>query len=128
MGDKSKGLYGKFVVTRTDGSSNTDEKHDGCRYFVLDLDHDVLSRPAVAAYADAARSAGYEALADDLDEWLDYVDPNQVTYSPHPDLESRAVVESVARAIHAAWCTCKTPGYYGSGDEDAASAALSVLS
>lgn len=30
MGDKTRGIYHKFNVTRTDGSSAPDGKHDGC--------------------------------------------------------------------------------------------------
>lgn len=35
--DKKRGLYSKFKVERTDGSSAPGEKHDACEYFVLDL-------------------------------------------------------------------------------------------
>lgn len=62
------GLYSKFRVVRKDGKSARGRKHFGCRYFVLDLTHDPLALPALRAYADAARSAGYEALAADLAE------------------------------------------------------------
>ena len=34
MGDTARGLYDKFIVTRTDGTSEPGKKHDGCRYFV----------------------------------------------------------------------------------------------
>lgn len=50
MGDKTRGLYGKFHVERTDGKSAPGEKHDGCEYFVLDLTHDPHAIPALAAY------------------------------------------------------------------------------
>ncbi len=60
------GLYGKFLVTRTDGMSGPGEKHYGCDYFVLDLTHDPLAIPAVDAYATAAKAAGYDELAADL--------------------------------------------------------------
>ena len=66
MTSKALGLLGKFHVERTDGRSAKGEKHDGCDYFVLDLTHDPLAFPAIAAYEQAARIAGYEALADDL--------------------------------------------------------------
>ena len=67
MGDKLKGLIGKFTVTRNDGKSAAGEKHDGCSYFSLDLTHDPHAKPALAAYAKSARKVGYTALADDLD-------------------------------------------------------------
>ena len=65
MGDKTRGLYDKFRVKRTDGSSKTGGKHHGCPYFVLDLVHDPYSVQAVNAYADAC-AAEYPHLADDL--------------------------------------------------------------
>lgn len=66
MSDKQRGIYAKYEVTRTDGSSRPGEKHADCRYFVLDLGHDPLARGALRAYAGAASEAGYEALAHDL--------------------------------------------------------------
>lgn len=67
MGDKQAGLCEKYVVTRTDGSSEPGGKHHGCRYFVLDLTHDPIGRRAARLYALRAREAGYENLADDLE-------------------------------------------------------------
>lgn len=67
MSDKREaGLYGKFIVARTDGKSEKGQKHDGCQYFVLDLDHDEFAAPALAAYAKACRGE-YPELAKDLD-------------------------------------------------------------
>lgn len=63
--DRELGLYGKFKVTRTDGSSKKGQKHAGCEYFVLDINHDPFVRYALAAYLDAARLA-YPQLAADL--------------------------------------------------------------
>lgn len=65
MGDRSRGIYHKFDVTRTDGSSEPGGKHHGCFYFVLDLDHDPHAKAALQAYADSCR-ADYPKLADDL--------------------------------------------------------------
>lgn len=69
MGDKSRGLYpeGKFVVLRKDGTDQPGGKHDGCKYFVLDVTHDPHAIPALRAYAESARNDGYELLANDLD-------------------------------------------------------------
>jgi hypothetical protein len=67
MSDRAMGLFKKYVVTRTDNSDQPGGKHDGCRYFVLDLTHDKHALPAIAAYARSARLDGYNALADDLD-------------------------------------------------------------
>jgi hypothetical protein len=70
MGDKTRGLYNKFIVRRTDGKDAPGQKHDGCYYFVLDPSHDPMAIPAIRAYATAAREAGYGLLADDLEAWL----------------------------------------------------------
>ncbi len=64
--DKPQGLYRKFAVTRTDGSSGPGGKHEHCSYFVLDLDHDRHAPAAIRAYAESCR-ADYPVLARDLD-------------------------------------------------------------
>lgn len=69
MGDKSRGIYAKYRVTRTDGKSEPGQKHADCDYFVLDLDHDPHAKAALKAYADSCR-AEYPLLADDLDQML----------------------------------------------------------
>lgn len=65
MGDRSRGLYNKFTVARTDGQSAPGEKHDECEYFVLDLTHDEFAAAALRAYADACEGQ-YPMLAADL--------------------------------------------------------------
>jgi hypothetical protein len=65
MGDKSRGLYNKFTVTRTDGTSRPGRKHDGCEYFVLDLTHDKHAKAALLAYAKSCRLE-YPLLSEDL--------------------------------------------------------------
>ena len=49
--DSARGIYEKFHVLRTDGRSAPGEKHYGCRYWVLDLDHDPHAISALVAYA-----------------------------------------------------------------------------
>jgi hypothetical protein len=63
--DKSRGLYNKYVVRRSDGSSRKGKKHAGCMYYVLDLSHDIYAGPALIAYADAC-AAEFPLLAEDL--------------------------------------------------------------
>jgi hypothetical protein len=70
MTDKAVGLIHKFDVTRTDGTSEPGGKHDGCRYFVLDVTHDPIALIAIGAYARSARASGYRTLADDLDRLI----------------------------------------------------------
>lgn len=65
MSDKTRGLYNKFIIERTDGKSEKGEKHDGCDYFVLDLTHDPFARDALRTYADECRYE-YPHLAADL--------------------------------------------------------------
>lgn len=63
--DTGQGLFQKFEVRRTDGSSEPGGKHEGCEYFVLDTDHDTHAKVALAAYADACE-ATHPLLARDL--------------------------------------------------------------
>ena len=65
MADTERGLYHKFQVTRTDGSSASGGKHENCRFFVLDLDHDRFAGKALAAYAMACKES-HPNLALDL--------------------------------------------------------------
>lgn len=67
MGDKTRGLYEKFRVERTDGTDAPGGKHHGCEYFVLDMDHDEHARAAISAYVASLEAAGeYPKLAADL--------------------------------------------------------------
>lgn len=45
--DTEQGLFQKFEVRRTDGSSEPGGKHEGCEYFVLDVDHDPHAEAAL---------------------------------------------------------------------------------
>lgn len=64
-----QGLFRKFDVRRVDGSDAPGGKHHGCRYFVLDVDHDPHAVPALVAYADACE-ATHPQLAQDIRlEW-----------------------------------------------------------
>lgn len=62
---EQQGLFRKFSVQRTDGSDVVGGKHFGCRYFVLDLDHDPFARAALRAYAQACQ-ATHPQLATDI--------------------------------------------------------------
>lgn len=46
-------IFPKYHVSRADAAEfDINSKHyGGCRYFVLDIDHDPYARPAIAAYA-----------------------------------------------------------------------------
>lgn len=64
MNDKDRGVYNKYIVERVDGRHHKGEKHEGCKYFVLDLDHDPHAKAAMLAYADSCQ-AEYPLLAHD---------------------------------------------------------------
>lgn len=65
MPDKTKGLFNKFKVERTDGKSAPGEKHADCSYFVLDVSCDPFAIPALMSYIRACEKQ-YPALARDL--------------------------------------------------------------
>lgn len=57
----------KFIVHRTDGRDAPGQPHEGCRYYVLDLDHDRFALEAIEAYALACREH-YHMLSFDLQQ------------------------------------------------------------
>jgi hypothetical protein len=63
--DERRGLYRKYHVERTDGSSKPGGKHARCDYFVLDLVHDKHARLALFAYVESCKDE-YPQLATDL--------------------------------------------------------------
>lgn len=69
---KNKGLYKKFVVHRTDGTSTAGNKHEGCSYFVLDLNHDRHAMSALMSYA-AVCETTRPKLAKDLRDAVDHM-------------------------------------------------------
>lgn len=64
-----QGLFRKFDVRRVDGSDQPGGKHHGCRYFVLDVDHDQHAHAALTAYAAACESSHPELAADLRSKW-----------------------------------------------------------
>ncbi|MEH6434341.1 hypothetical protein [Massilia sp. DD77] len=63
---EDQGIFRKFEVRRTDGSSEPGGKHENCRYFVLDLNHDHHARAAMRAYATSCRST-HPVLCDEIE-------------------------------------------------------------
>lgn len=64
--DQTKiGIYNKFHVSRTDGSSEPGGKHHGDEYFVLNLTTDKHALSAIASYADSCAQE-FPLLATDL--------------------------------------------------------------
>lgn len=64
-----QGLFRKFDVRRTDGSDAPGGKHHGCRYFVLDMDHDPYARVALSAYADVCALTHPKLARDIREKW-----------------------------------------------------------
>lgn len=63
---EEQGMFHKFDIRRTDGSSDPGGKHEHCRYFVLDLDHDKHSVDAMRAYAVSCKQSHPQLSADIL--------------------------------------------------------------
>lgn len=72
MKQSQRGLYEKFTVNRTDGTDQPGGKHDGCEYFVLDLNHDKHAAAAIKAYIDSCQYE-YPILAKDLLKKLPFI-------------------------------------------------------
>ncbi len=71
MNDK-RGLYNKYTVARNDGQSEPNRKHYGCRYFVIDIDHDNNAELPLRMYARACRATNPD-LARDLRKLADEI-------------------------------------------------------
>lgn len=70
MPDMERGLYGKYIVYRTDREDGEGCRHYDCEYFVLDCDHDPHAKAAIKAYADSCEK-DYPDLALDLRNMLE---------------------------------------------------------
>ena len=66
---EQQGLFRKFDVRRVDGSDQPGGKHHGCRYYVLDVDHDPYAAAALGAYADACKESHPELARDLREKW-----------------------------------------------------------
>ena len=62
--DEARGLYHKYYVERLNDPTG---KHDGCEYFILDLNHDKHAYAALLAYILSCRKE-FPSLADDLSD------------------------------------------------------------
>jgi hypothetical protein len=89
--DRERGWYRKYDVKRLNDPNG---RHADCEYFVLDLEHDAHSTPALLAYADAAE-AKYPALAADI---------RRRVGAHSPELRSETATETTERIFH---CGCE---------------------
>lgn len=62
-------IHKKYDVRRFDGKDRIGEKHDGCYYYVLDLNHDPHAKSALAAYANSVEVSGDLAFAQDVRDY-----------------------------------------------------------
>lgn len=88
---EQQGMFRKFSVQRVDGSDVVGGKHFGCRYFVLDMDHDAHAPAALRAYAKSCR-ATHPELAADLDREFGRAQPEANADAKDAD-ESRVKVQ-----------------------------------
>lgn len=88
--ERDLGLYEKYLVKRTDGSSEAGGKHENCGYYVLDLVHDRFAIPALAAYAEACKDE-FPALAADL--------RRLIAPTPHVDPRIEAAAQRVCEHV-----------------------------
>lgn len=89
--DKEQGMYRKFEVRRTDGRSEPGEKHHGCEYFVLDVDHDPYAKGAILAYAILCTDTHPQLSADLLKRFASY-------FVQHQDKPACELVVSALKA------------------------------
>lgn len=68
--DKIVGLYHKYYVERTDGSSSNGKKHEYCKYFVIDMTHDKFAADALLAYSIACKDK-FPVLSNELREFAE---------------------------------------------------------
>jgi len=94
--DKSLGLIGKYRVERVDGKP--------VKWSFTLEDKDPLALPALKAYSQQARAAGYTALANDLDEKIREIEwdrmmeswpPEARDYISHLRSQNRALEEKL---------------------------------
>jgi hypothetical protein len=91
LDQRKVGLYHKFNVERTDGSSALGGKHYGDDYFVLNLTTDKHALPALKAYAKSCAD-DFPALASDLRAMLRARLPSEFVTVPETTLPGGLVV------------------------------------
>lgn len=79
---EQQGLFRKFDVRRVDGGDLPGGKHYGCRYFVIDVDHDQNAHDTLTAYAAACELSHPELAADLRSKWGADCAPQQEAQEP----------------------------------------------
>lgn len=82
--EKVRGLEPRYRVEKIKDLTG---KHDECRYFVLDPQHDPMARAALLAYEREARRNGYSDLADDLGLWVHGINEAEYAASRLPSAD-----------------------------------------
>lgn len=111
---KPAGLYGKYTVTRNDGTDKKGGKHHGCDYFVLDMTHDPHALAALNAYAESCKG-DYPELAKDLREALPQPLRNGLIVTVRNEdgsiLTTGVVIDQGGSDVDASyWCYTKVKG------------------
>lgn len=100
-----QGLYGKFLVRRMDGSDLPGGKHHGCKYFVLDVDHDKYAAAALGTYASQCEQE-YPLLAKDLREKF-----GAQGGQPQPAVpEAKIIIDRVVEELENGFVACERCG------------------
>lgn len=74
---EEQGLFRKFEVRRVDGSDGPGGKHEGCEYFVLDMDHDQHAPAALIAYAHACKDTHPQLSAELMEQFGKPAEPSE---------------------------------------------------
>jgi len=93
LDQKNRGLYGKFEVRRTDGSSDPGGRHEHDEFFVLNHTTDKHALPALRAYAASCRQ-DYPKLCEDLMAILRAKQANEFVTVPDTTLPNGQIVAS----------------------------------
>ena len=119
---EQQGIFRKFEVSRVDGSDQAGGKHHGCRYFVLDLDHDQHAPAAMRAYAVACASTHPDLSADIEREFGAEASADKgAVPNPHDAAEQADIGKRIRRVA-------KLAGYVPDGsDEFYYAAAFAIL-
>ncbi|HMA19537.1 MAG TPA: hypothetical protein VKO87_01975, partial [Gemmatimonadaceae bacterium] len=132
--DQNRGIYMKYLIERTDGSSAPGGKHERCEYFVLDWEHDKFAVPAARAYADAC-AREFPELARDLramaNEHARHIDSAEAQPAAPSEASPAGVPCSICGKLRTeseganVFTTCEGPGYNCDGTPIAQPAAPS---
>lgn len=77
-------IENRYYVNRVDGRDAPGQKHHGCKYFVLDLNHDKHAIPALRAYKESCKETDPQ-LAIGLTHLLERLERGTSKIESHAD-------------------------------------------